>query len=92
MTGEHITEVISQRGKIADYIHEENMQEHERFKMLQTNTLVQLVVLLVFGVIILVLIAFVDKSYLPQALTLIFGFIGGFGLGRTFKDTTSKKE
>lgn len=38
----NITEVINQRKKIAEYIHEENMQEHERFKIIQQNSLIQL--------------------------------------------------
>lgn len=92
LSGDHITEVINQRGKIADYIHEENMQEHERFKLVQKNSLIQLGCLLGFAVVILILIAFVNKDYLPQALTLIIGFIGGFGVGKTLKEPANKKD
>ena len=32
MDGAHITEVLAQRRQVREYIHEENMQEHERYK------------------------------------------------------------
>lgn len=92
LSSENMTEVIKQRGKIADYIHEENMQEHQKFKIIQRNSLIQLGGLLGFAVIVIGLVGFVDRSYLPQALTLIIGFVGGFGVGKTFKEPTSKKE
>ncbi|MBU3978926.1 hypothetical protein KJ980_07040 [Patescibacteria group bacterium] len=90
LSPENIKEVINQRGKIADYIHEENMQEHERFKILQKNSLIQLGVLLTFAVIVLLLVAFINKDYMPQAITLIIGFVGGFGVGKTVKEPTKK--
>lgn len=92
MDASHITEVLSQKRQVNDYIHEENMQEHQRFKMLQINSLIQLGILLSFAILVLGLVAFVDKTYLPQALTLIIGFVGGFGVGKTFKGPNSKKD
>src|SRR4030042_4670166 len=86
LSGKHITEVLSQRRKIGEYIHTENMQEHERFKILQRNSLIQLGSILLFAIVILGLISVVDKTYLPQALTLIIGFVGGFGVGKSSKD------
>src|SRR5436190_11606777 len=73
LSAKDMTEVINQRGKIVEYVHEENMQEHERFKIIQTSSLIQLGALLGFAIIVLCLVAFVDKAYLPQALTLIIG-------------------
>lgn len=87
----HITEVLSLRRKIGEYIHNENMQEHERFKIIQTNSLIQLCILLGFAIIVLALVSYVDKNYLPQAITLIIGFVGGFGLGKTVKEPSGKK-
>ena len=92
LSEQHISEVLIQRAKISEYIHNENMQEHERFKILQRNSLVELGSLLLFALIVLGLVAFTDKSYMPQALTLIIGFIGGFGLGKTRRDPQIKKE
>lgn len=87
----HITEVLEQRRKIAEYVHSENMQDHERFKISQNNSLIQLGILLLFALIVLGLVAYVDKSYFPQSLTLLFGFISGFGVGKTMRDSTSRK-
>ncbi len=92
LSAKDMTEVINQRGKIVEYVHEENMQEHERFKIIQTSSLIQLGALLGFAIIVLCLVAFVDKAYLPQALTLIIGFVGGFGVGKTLKDPQNKKD
>ncbi len=92
LSPENISEVLSQRRKIGEYIHEENMQEHERFKIIQNIGLIQFVLLILFAIVILVLVAVVDKTYLPQALTLIIGFIGGFGIGKSQKTSPIKKE
>ncbi|MBI5613570.1 hypothetical protein HY947_01475 [Candidatus Gottesmanbacteria bacterium] len=86
MDSEHITEVLAQRRQVREYIHEENMQEHERFKILQKNGLVHLIIIILFALIILLMVVFVDKSYFPQAITLIIGFLGGFGVGKSIKD------
>lgn len=92
MDATQITEVLSQKRQVNEYIHEENMQEHERFKILQRNAIVQWGVIVVFALIIFLVVAVVDKSYMPQALTLIIGFIGGFGIGKTFKEPQNKKD
>ncbi|MEK7592867.1 MAG: hypothetical protein AAB508_05775 [Patescibacteria group bacterium] len=86
MDGAHITEVLAQRRQVREYIHEENMQEHERYKILQKNGLIQLIIIILFALIILSMVAIVDKSYFPQAITLIIGFLGGFGVGKSIKE------
>lgn len=92
LSDEHIDEVLSQRRQINEYTHNENMQEHERFRIRQRNALIQLSLLLVFAIVVLLLVAIIDKSYLPQALTLIIGFVGGYGVGKAVKDPQTKKE
>lgn len=87
----HITEVLAQRKQVNEFIHEENMQEHERFKIIQRDSLAQLIVVIAFALIILVMVAIVDKNYLPEALSLVVGFIGGFGVGKTFKEYSRKE-
>ena len=87
MTEAHITEVQSQRKEIIGYIHEENMQSHERYKIEQSNTLIKLGGIIAFAVFILVLVALRMPNYLPQTLTLVVGFVGGFGLGKSMRDS-----
>lgn len=86
MTEEHIGEVLSQRRKVHEYIHKENMQFHERYKIDQANSLWKMLIVIVFAIFMLVLVAVIMPEYLPEALALVVGFVGGFGIGKSAKD------
>lgn len=92
MNENHISEVLSQRRTVHQYIHEENMQFHERFKIDHRNNLIKWGGIIAFVVFILLLVTFTMKEYLPEALGIVVAFLGGIGIGKGIQDSPIQKE
>lgn len=82
MSEAHITEFLGQRRKIGEYIHEENMQQHERFKIVQKNSLYYFGGSLAFVTIVLIIVAVIDKTLILEVFKYLVVFLGGIGIGK----------
>ena len=92
MNEDHISEVLSQRRKVHEYIHEENMQFHERFKIDHRNNLIKWGGIIGFVVFILLLVVYNMPAYLPEALRIVVAFLGGIGIGKGLQDASIQRE
>lgn len=92
LSEEHVSEVLRQRSEVNGFIHSERMQVHERFKVRQANNRVYIVGGFIFSLVVIGVVVYTDKSYLPSVLSLIFGFSGGFGLGKTSGRSSETEE
>jgi hypothetical protein len=83
MTPENINQVLKRRETVDKYIHEEQMQEHERYKINQKNMLIQLFCIVGFSTFVILLVAIVSKDLIKEIVILLAGLVGGFGLGKS---------
>lgn len=75
---EHVTEMLSQRRQINEFINTDKGRDSYDKKYYLT-------VGLIFILLISALVIFTYPEYFTQVLALIIGGFGGFGLGRAFK-------
>lgn len=78
LTERQIDEALSQRREVNSYIHKERMQKHTRFEMSSKYQIYYFLAILVFSGIVM----FYKPEYFTEVLYALFGFLGGYGLGR----------
>lgn len=81
-TSQQFDEILAQRKTVHSYIHEERMQEHDRFKIQSKDGKYQLTVLLVFVLLLAIIVLIWQPDYFTQVLFALLGFAGGFGVGK----------
>jgi hypothetical protein len=82
MTEAHVDEYLSQRREVHKYIHEEQMQEHERFKISSQDHRFYFAIATAFVVLIAGAVLFFQPDLFSEVLFALLGFLGGFGLGK----------
>lgn len=75
---EHVTEMLSQRRQINEYINNDKARDSYDKKYYLTAGLI-------FILTISCLVIFTHPEYFTQVLALIIGGFGGFGFGRAYK-------
>ena len=73
-----VDEILSQRSKVYDYIHDDRKRESSDKKFYFAGALFS-------SLIIVVLVLFFAKEFLTQVISLIIGAFGGYGIGRSQK-------
>ena len=77
-----IDEILAQRKEVNKYIYDERMQRHDRFKISEKNKLHYFYGSSVLVVLIAGAVLVYHPEYFKEVLALLFGFAGGFGVGR----------
>lgn len=80
-TENQVDKILEQKGKVFDYIHEERMQEHERYKIQSRDGRFYFGWVLVFFVLLLGTVIFRVPEYTSQVLSGVFGLLSGLGIG-----------
>ena len=73
-----VDEILSQRGRVYDYIHADKKQNSFDNRFYFAGALLA-------SLIIVVLVLFFAKEFLTQVISLIIGAFGGYGIGRAQK-------
>ncbi|HUD04055.1 MAG TPA: hypothetical protein VMR73_01000 [Candidatus Paceibacterota bacterium] len=82
-TSQQFDEILAQRKTVYGYIHDERMQDHEKFKISSKDNKFTLVVVLLFILIISGGVLIWRPDYFTQVISALLGFAGGFGFGRS---------
>lgn len=73
-----VDEILSQRSKVYDYIHDDRKRESSDKKFYFVGALGA-------SLVIVVLVLFFAQEFLTQVISLIIGAFGGYGIGRAQK-------
>lgn len=91
-TSQQFDEILAQRKVVHSYIHEERMQDHEKFKISSSDSKYYVTLILVFVIIICSFVLFLKPDYFTQVLSALLGFAGGFGVGKYKLVLTEKSD
>ncbi|MBI2454019.1 MAG: hypothetical protein HYV54_00360 [Parcubacteria group bacterium] len=89
-TAKQFDEILNQRKTVHGYIHEERMQEHDKFKINSKNDRFYLVIILIFVLLMSAGVLIFKPDFFTEVLSALLGFAGGFGVGK-FKSGSPKE-
>ena len=78
-TEKQVDEILLQRGKVYDYIHEDKTIDSYDTKFYFVGALIG-------SLVVTILVLFFAKEFLTQILSLIIGAFGGYGIGKAQKN------
>jgi hypothetical protein len=90
LTSAQIDKIIEQNNIIYSYIHQERMQEFEKFKVDSSNFKYYITAILIFLAILGGYVTYAAPTYLSEFAALIVGLFGGTGIGYGLKRVQSK--